>query len=332
MILAGDVGGTKCNLALYRRSGAKYQQIAKSRYDSHKFSSFEAVIAKFLSEVPGGAGEVDAGKIEAAGFGVAGPVIDYRVKATNLPWIVDKSALSEQLATRHVVLLNDLEATAYSLALLEPAEISILNRGVPAQRATQALLASGTGLGEAILFWNGDRYAVASSEGGHTDFAPRTECEIELLRYMKKSNEFVSVELILSGRGFRTVHEFLNASVRHPSFDGPEDDAAPEITRLGLEGKCPVCVETLDLWTAMYGAEAGNLALKVLARGGVWVAGGIAVKIRKKMEDGTFFRAFCAKEKFASLLSQIPVQMVLNEEAPLLGAMSQAAQAAGLEK
>jgi glucokinase len=173
---------------------------------------------------------------------------------------------------------------------------------------------------------------VASTEGGHTDFAPRTEREIELLRYMKKRNEYVSVELILSGRGFRTVHEFLDASVQHASFNGSEDDAAPEITHLALEGKCPVCVETLDLWTVMYGAEAGNLALKTLALGGVWVAGGIAVKIRKKMEDGAFFRAFCEKEKFSALLAQFPIQMVLNEDAPLLGAMSQAARAAGLRK
>jgi glucokinase len=332
MILAGDVGGTKCNLALYDVRGEEYQQIAKCRYESRKFPTFEAIITKFLSEIPSVTKKVDAEKIEAAGLGVAGPVLDYRVKATNLPWTVDGAALATQLATRHVVLLNDLEATAYSLALLPSSEISTLNRGVPAPRANQALIAAGTGLGESILFWNGDRYTVASTEGGHTDFAPRTEREIELLRHMKRRNEFVSVELILSGRGFRAVHEFLDASVRHPSFDGPDDDAAPEITRLGLEGLCPVCVQTLDLWTAMYGAEAGNLALKVLARGGVWVAGGIAVKIRKKMEDGEFFRAFCEKEKFGALLAQIPIQMVLNEEAPLLGAMSQAARSAGLRK
>jgi len=332
MILAGDVGGTKCNLALYDVRGEEYQQIAKCRYESRKFSTFDAIVTKFLSDIPSLTKKADAGKIEAAGLGVAGPVIDHRVKATNLPWTVDGAALATQLATRHVVLLNDLEATAYSLALLGPSEISTLNRGVPAPQTTQALVAAGTGLGEAVLFWNGDRYIVASSEGGHTDFAPRTEREIELLRHMKRRNESVSVELILSGRGFRAVHEFIDPSVRHPSFDGPEDDAAPEITRLGLEGQCPVCVQTLDLWTAMYGAEAGNLALKVLARGGVWVAGGIAVKIRKKMEDGAFFRAFCEKEKFGALLAQIPIQMVLNEEAPLLGAMSQAARAAGLRK
>jgi glucokinase len=256
--------------------------------------------------------------------------MDGRVKATNLPWIVDGEALKTQLSTKHVVLLNDLEATGYSLASLKPSEISTLNRGTPSPKSPQALIAAGTGLGEAILFWDGERYVVGSSEGGHADFAPRTEREIELLRYLKKRNEFVSEELILSGRGFRTIHEFLDPSVRHPSFDGPEADSAPEITRLGLAGKCPVCAQTLDLWVALYGAEAGNLALKVLARGGVWVAGGIAVKIRAKMEDGTFFRAFCEKEKFAGLMAQIPIYMVLNEEAPLIGAMTQAIRAVEL--
>lgn len=141
----------------------------------------------------------------------------------------------------------------------------------------------------------------------------------------------MSVELILSGRGFRIIHTFLDPSVQHPSFAERDlDAAAPEITRLALEGGCPVCVRTLDLWVSLYGSEAGNLALKTLARGGIWVAGGIAVKIRKKMEDGTFFRAFYEKEKFSALLAQIPIQMVLNEEAPLIGAMSQAVQAAGI--
>jgi glucokinase len=328
VILAGDIGGTKCNLALYELEHSSRRKMIDRRYESREFPDFDGVISKFLSDARREATFSGAFQIQAAGFGVAGPVIDRRVKATNLPWIVDASALSKQLATPHVVLLNDLEATAHSLALMSPAELSTLNRGTPVPNATQALLAAGTGLGESTLFWDGQRHVVASSEGGHVDFAPRTEQEIELLRFMKKQEEFVSVELILSGRGFRTIHTFLNASVQHPSFADPEADAAPEITHLGLEGKCPVCVETLDLWVSMYGSEAGNLALKVLARGGVWVAGGIAVKIRKKMEDGTFFRAFCAKEKFGPLLAQIPVQMVLNEEAPLIGAMSQAAKAA----
>jgi glucokinase len=330
MILAGDIGGTKCNLALFEFHGEDHKKVADHRYESHDFASFDEVIKEFLSDTSKQIRESAEGKIEAAGFGVAGPVIDHRVKATNLPWIVDGPTLAGQLATDHIVLLNDLEATGYGLAFMKPAEISTLNRGTPLPQSTQALLAAGTGLGEAILFWDGNHYVVASSEGGHTDFAPRTEREIELLRYMKKRHEFVSVELILSGRGFRTIHEFLDATVRHPSFDVPEADSAPEITQMALARQCSVCVETLNLWVSIYGAEAGNLALKVLARGGVWVAGGIAVKIRKKMEDGTFFRAFCEKEKFAALMAQIPIYMVLNEEAPLIGAMSQARLAAGL--
>ncbi len=229
-----------------------------------------------------------------------------------------------------MALLNDLEATGYSLERLAPEEISTLNRGNPSPQTTQALIAAGTGLGESILFWDGARYRVAGTEGGHADFSPRTEQEIELLRYLKRENEFVSIELILSGRGFRTIHSFLDASVQHSSFGGPDTDSAPEITHLALERKCPVCVRTLDLWVSIYGAEAGNLALRSLARGGVWVAGGIAVKIRKKMEDGAFFRAFCEKEKMGPLLAQIPIRMVLNEEAPLVGAMSRAVQVAGI--
>jgi glucokinase len=331
VILAGDIGGTKCNLAGYDVQGVSRRKIVHQRYDSRGFTAFEEIISKFLQDSRTEMEKAGVKGIEAAGFGVAGPVIDRRVKATNLPWVVDASAVSSQLGARHVVLMNDLEATAYSLAHLAPSELSSLNKGTPAPRATQALLAAGTGLGEAILFWDGNRYVVASTEGGHTDFAPRTEQEIEFLRYMKKQNEFVSVELILSGRGFRPIHMFLDSSVQHPSFASAEADAAaPEITRLALEGQCPVCVRTLDLWVSMYGAEAGNLALKTLARGGVWVAGGIAVKIRKKMEDGAFFKAFCEKEKFGVILAQIPVQMVLNEEAPLIGAMSQAMVAAGI--
>ena len=214
MILAGDIGGTKCNLALYEIRGKSHRKIIDQRYESREFPTFDEMISKFLSETR--AETKGAGKhyIEAAGFGVAGPVIDHRVKATNLPWIVDRATLAKQLGTPHVVLLNDLEATAHSLALMAPSELSTLNQGMPSPQSTQALLAAGTGLGEAILFWDGKQYLVASSEGGHTDFAPRTEQEIELLRYMKKQYEFVSVELILSGRGFRTIHAFLDASVQ----------------------------------------------------------------------------------------------------------------------
>ncbi len=332
MILAGDIGGTKCNLALYQRLPDGYRKIVHERYGSHQFPSFEQMLVKFLADAKAQISNQDAGPIEAAGFGVAGPVLDHRVKATNLPWVVDGASLTAQLATREIVLLNDLEATGYGLELLSPADVSLLNPGEQVPQAARALIAAGTGLGEAYLYSSGGRYVVGSSEGGHTDFAPRTDREIELLRFLKKTNDCVSVELILSGRGFRVIHEFLNPSIRHPSFEEHGADAAPEISHLGLSGECPVCAETLDLWVSMYGAEAGNLALKILARAGVWVAGGIAVKLRKKMEDGTFVKAFCRKEKFAGLLAKIPIHLVLNEDAPLLGALSQAAGKVKMEK
>ncbi|MGD0840296.1 MAG: glucokinase [Candidatus Acidiferrales bacterium] len=328
MILGGDVGGTKCNLALFEPRGDRLETVVVRRYPSNGFDKFEKIVAKFLEDARAELGHAPQ-KIEAAGFGVAGPVVAHRVKATNLPWVVDGAELAKQLGTRHIVLLNDLEACGYSIELLRPAELATLNAGQPAPRAAKVLIAAGTGLGEAILYWDGTRYFVASSEGGHADLAPRTEQEIELLRYLKKSEECVSWEMILSGRGFLTIHNFLDPSAKHPSFDQPGVDAAPEITEQGLAGTCAVCVRTLDLWTAMYGAEAGNMALRAIARNGVYIAGGIAVKILPKLKDGTFFRAFCHKAKFGAMLAQIPVHVVLNEKAPLLGAATQAARSVG---
>jgi glucokinase len=325
MILAGDIGGTKSNLALLDGKGDRLRIVFNYRYHSNEYTRFEDIIDDFLSRGRDFLSDSPAGRIQAAGFGVAGPVIGRGVRITNLSWGIDADALDRQLGTRHIVLLNDLEATGYSLACLAPEDVYILNEGQPAPRGTQALIAAGTGLGEAIVIWNGSRYVVCPSEGGHSDFAPRTEQEIELLRYLKTLYKFVSFELVVSGRGFLTLHEFLNKRIRHPSFDEAGADPAPEITRLGLAGSCPVCVETLDLFVTLYGAEAGNLALKALARGGVFVAGGIAPKILPKMQNGKFFTAFCEKEKFEELLSHIPIQIVLNEEAPLLGAAAEAA-------
>ena len=332
MILAGDIGGTKSNIALMEQrpdatAGQKgcLSVAFMHRYANHEYTRFDDIIDDFLGRAADYISASPRGRIAAAGFGVAGPVIGRGVRITNLTWGLDADVLERQLRTRHIALLNDLEATGYSLACLAPRDLCTLNEGTPAPHCTQALIAAGTGLGEAILTWNGSRYIVGPSEGGHSDLAPRTEQEIELLRYLKTMHPFVSFELVVSGRGFRTLHEFLNKNVRHPSFDEPGGDPAPEITRLGLEGGCPVCVETLDLFVTLYGAEAGNLALKALARGGVFVAGGIAPKILPKMQSGAFFRAFCEKEKFQELLSHVPIHMVLNEEAPLLGAAAEAA-------
>ena len=329
MILAGDVGGTKCNLALFEARLGTLRRVAQRRFDSNKYATFEEVVAEFARQTGESGSEAGRVKVTAAGFGVAGPVVNHQVRATNLPWVVDAASLARLLGIGRVILMNDLEATAHSLELLRPVELCVLNEGVPAPQASRALIAAGTGLGEAVLFWDGDRYVVAATEGGHADLAPRTEQEIELLRFMKKRYTQVSFELVLSGRGFRTIHEFLDPVLKHPGFDDPGADPAPGITQRGLAGTCTVCVQTLDIWTALYGAEAGNLALKVLARGGVYVAGGIAVKILKKLQEGTFLKAFCEKSKFGILLGQIPIYVVLNEDAPLLGAAAQAAAVVG---
>jgi len=321
LILAGDVGGTKCNLALFSEKGGTLTPVFKQRFASKEFSQFELIVKEFSRQA---AEHLDKERIVAAGFGIAGPVINGRVRATNLPWIVETQALVKELNVPHVVLLNDLGAWGHSLEQLPPEDFCVLNPGNPEPGGTRALLAAGTGLGESILAWDGGRYRVVPSEGGHSDFAPHTEQQIELLRFMRRRYPQVSWELILSGRGFRTLHEFLAPGVTHASFEDPDGDPAPEITRRGLDKSCRVCSDTLDLWTSMYGAEAGNLALKVLALGGVYVAGGIAVKILEKMKDGSFFRAFKDKWRFEPLLSNIPVSIVLNESAPLLGAAYEA--------
>ena len=321
MILAGDVGGTKCNLALFSEKNGKLTPVFKQRFASKDFAQFDLIVREFSLQA---APHLKKEKVRAAGFGVAGPVIDNRVRATNLPWTVDAATLATELNVSDVVLINDLGATGHSVEHLAPEEFCVLNPGQPEHGGTRALIAAGTGLGQSILVWDGGRYHVVPSEGGHSDFAPHTEQQIELLRFMRRRYPQVSCEHILSGRGFRTLHEFLNPKVVHPSFEEPGMDPAPEISRLGLSKECPVCVDTLDLWTAIYGSEAGNLALKVLALGGVYVAGGIAVKIIEKIKDGTFFTAFRDKWKFENLLGAIPVSVILNESAPLLGAAYEA--------
>jgi glucokinase len=321
VILAGDVGGTKCNLALFAEKNGKLEFVFRERFASKEFAQFDLIIREFSRRAAPYLGQE---KIRAAGFGVAGPVIDNRIHATNLPWIVDAEILAQEVGVKSIVLVNDLGATGHSLEHLPPEDFCVLNQGTPVPGASLALLAAGTGLGEGILFWDGNRYKVVPSEGGHSDYSPRSDQQIELLKFMRHRYPQVSWELILSGRGFRTLHEFIAPSVKHPIFEDPDADPAPFITKSGLDRSCPVCVEALDLWTNIYGAEAGNLALKVLALGGVYVAGGIAVKILPKMTDGTFFKAFQDKWHFEKMLADVPVSIVLNESAPLIGAAYEA--------
>ena len=319
MIVAGDLGGTKSNLGAFELQHGKLRLLTKKRFLSHDYPRAEDVIRAFIGELEG--------KVTAACFDVAGPVVDNVVQATNLPWIVDGKSLARLLGIGHVPLFNDLEATGYGLQVLEPQDFEVLHEGTLA-RANRVVIAAGTGLGETILFWDGEQHVPRATEGGHADLAPHTDIEIDLLRHLMKKYGTVDCETVLSGRGFLEIHQFLDPKAQHPSFSDPNVDAAPEITKRGLERSCPVCVRTLDLWVGIYGSEAGNFALRSLARGGVYVAGGIAVKILPKLKDGRFTAALADKGKFRGFLSQIPVYVVLNEDAPLLGSAHVASRAA----
>jgi glucokinase len=326
VILAGDIGGTKCNLALFEEHGSRLQLVFKRRYATCEFGSLESLLGKFFFECAAETGETPEGKIDAAGFGIAGAVVDGRLVANNIPWELTDSALARRLNLKleQLTLINDLVATAYGLVHLTPQDFLVLNAGAAQLNGNQALIAAGTGLGEAMIIWDGSRHRASPSEGGSADFAPRTEREIQLLHSLKKRLPRVSCEEIFSGRGFRKLHEFLDPAVVHPKFGEAESASASEITQNALAGTCPVCVEVLDWWIDAFGAEAGNLALRVLAYGGVYFAGGIVLKILSKLQQSSFCRSFADKGRLSSVLSKIPISVVLNEDAPLLGAAHQA--------
>jgi len=312
MLLAGDIGGTKTNMGLFEVRQGALVLVTDKRYPSREHKGLEEIVKDFVS--------VTGAKVTAASFGIAGPVVSNRVHAGNLPWIVDGATMAGELGLDRVRLLNDLEATAYGISVIGPNDFETIYPGVPAPQAPRVVIAAGTGLGEAILFWDGARHVPTATEGGHADFAPHTDQQADLWRFIKSRSEFVSNELILSGRGFRTLHEFLNPDVRHPGFDDSGIDPAPEITQNALAKTCPVCVAALDLWVEIYGSEAGNLIVRTVARGGVYVAGGIAVKILPLLKDGRFAAAVRHKEKMTDFLAQVPIHVILDEDCPLKGA------------
>jgi len=317
VILAGDVGGTKTALALFElRDGALVLE-REATLPSREFPAFEDAVARFLD---GGTRPA----VEAACLGVAGPVVNGRSVTTNLPWQLDEATLAASLPARRVRLLNDLEATGYGVLTLPPTALEPLQRGA-ARRGNMVLIAAGTGLGEALLIWDGQRHLVVASEGGHVDFAPRTDLETELLRFLRKELGRVSYERVLSGPGLYNVYRVLRDTGGLPEPSWLHDriatgDPSAVVSEVGLAGGHPLCVQALDLFVSVYGAEAGNLALKALAVGGVFVGGGIAPKIRAKLADGTFVTAFCDKGRFAELMASIPVSLVLEPRAALLGA------------
>ncbi len=317
MLLAGDVGATKTLLALFEAHGGALAPVRETALPSRDFVRFEDAIARFL-----GAGPRES--IEAACFGVAGPVVDGRCVTTNLPWQLDERELAARIPAGRVRLLNDLEAMGWGVLALPSSALATLQAGTP-RAGHRVLLAAGTGLGEALLIWDGERHAVIACEGGHADFAPRTDLEMELLRFLRKESGHVSYERVLSGPGLVNIYRFLReqGGVSEPQWlrDRIErEDPSAVVSEVGLAGGHPLCVQALDLFVSIYGAEAGNLALKALAVGGVFLGGGIAPKIRAKLEDGTFTAAFCDKGRFAELLASIPVRLVLEPRAALLGA------------
>ena len=281
--------------------------------------SFDVVVTEFLGNQTGG--------LDAACFGVAGPVIDGRAQITNLPWTLDEAALAKRTSAARVKLLNDLEATAYGVIFLHDDERSVLNTGATPRRTGHiAVIAAGTGLGEALLYYDGTHYHPIASEGGHADFAPRTDEEIELLRYLRASLKgHVSYERLLSGPGIYNIYCFLRDTryAVEPAWLAEKlgsGDPSATIAANGLSGADPLCVKTLDLFANIYGAEAGNLALKGLALGGVFVAGGIAPKVLPALRNGSFMRGFTDKGRFANLVERLPVNVSLNPRTALLGA------------
>jgi glucokinase len=316
VILVGDIGGTKTVLALVRPTGSGRDTVRETVFASREHARFDDLLSIFLkneTELPA-----------AICLGVAGPVLDGRCHTTNLPWLLDERDLGRALGVQAVRLLNDVEAAAFGVLGLRDDEVATLNAGRRSV-GNVALIAAGTGLGEAILAWDGRRYVPVPSEGGHADFAPRTDREIALLRFLRAEFGRVSSERVISGPGLHNIYRFLRDTGTGDEPDWLRDelaegDPAAVIARVGLEKRHPLCVEAVDLFISLYGAEAGNLALKSFAVGGVFVAGGIAPKMIDKLRDGAFMTAFTAKGRYRSFMESIPVTVSLNPRTPLLGA------------
>lgn len=325
MILAGDIGGTKVNLAFFSEDlRLKPENFAS--YPSRDYSSLEEIVLKFLSE--------RGLKITYACFGIAGPVKHGQVEVTNLPWVIVGKGLTRALGVKHAWLINDLEANAQGISGLARTDFVVLNAGEDHAVGNAAIISAGTGLGEAGLFWDGNRHLPIASEGGHSDFAPRTDLDFELHAYLRKRFGQVEWEHILSGPGQFHIYEFLRDTKRgvEPKWLAAElqkEEPPRVVTRAAMEGRCPMCMKALDLFVGYYGAEAANLALKVLATGGVYIGGGIAPKIIEKLKGGGFMKAFVGQSRMKSLLEAMPVLVIMNDKTALIGAARFAAAQSG---
>lgn len=323
--LAGDIGGTKTRLAVATVQGSKVLIEHEASFPSQAYPRFENLLGEFLSgtAMPG-----------CAAFGVAGPVQGRAVQTTNLPWHIDADALQRRFGFASCILLNDLEATAYGLPALAPEELLTLQAGVINACGNAAVIAAGTGLGEAGLYWDGRQYRPFATEGGHASFSPANEQEFALLRYLQQQHQHVSWERVASGMGLLSLHGFLRqyrrVAVPHWLSDEMQSgDAASAISAAALAGSDEICVETLRWFVRMLGAEAGNLALKIMSRGGLYLGGGIAPKILPLLKNGEFLEAFLNKGRMRPQLEAMPVRVILNDRAALYGPALRAAQLAG---
>lgn len=318
MIIAGDMGGTNTRLALVEKEAGQLQIRALELFPSAKYSGLQDVVKEFLAKQ-----QITVAK---ACIGVAGPVQNGRCNAMNLPWVIDAQEIAEANGIRQVSVINDLEANAYGIDCLGPSDLVTLNAGASGAVGNGAVVSAGTGLGEAGMYWDGKHFHPFATEGGHTDFAPRNQLEFELYQYLLKEFDHVSYERIVSGPGLVNIYRFLIASGHgeEPAWLAEEmkqADHAACISNAALAGRSPVCEQALDLFLELYGTEAGNMALKVMARGGVWLGGGIVVKVLKRLQaTGGFLTAFCGKGRLRRLMEDIPVRVILNDKTALLGA------------
>ena len=317
MILAGDIGGTNARLAYFQARNGNLQLVSERVFPSREHSEFGEIVTEFLSGS-------DA-RPEAACFGIAGPVQNGRVETSNLPWVIEQSRLAKEIRLPQTLLINDLEANAWGIGALSQTDLVPLNEPKGAVTGNQAVIAPGTGLGEAGLFWDGARHHVFACEGGHADFAPQGELQIELLRFLSARFGHVSYERILSGPGLLNVYEFLRDTGRGKESPDlalamTQGDPSAAISRAALGGTDQLAGQAMDLFVAVYGAEASNLALKTLATGGLFLGGGISPKILPKLTAPLFMEAFINKGRMRPLVGAMPVYVITNDKAGLLGA------------
>ncbi len=323
MLLAGDIGGTKTVLALIDETQGVRRPLQETRFPSDEYRSLETIIAQFLAD--------NAAAVDVAAFGIAGPVVNGRVEVTNLPWVIDAAVISQTFGIPHVHLLNDLEAIANAVPHLEPDDLHTLHPGTAEPEGALAVIAPGTGLGEAFLTWNSrsssrGRYQAHPSEGGHAAFGPSNDDQMALLRFLHGRYNHVSYERVCSGIGIPNLYDFWRQDGRYPEPDwlaqaiAQAEDPTPVIVNAAVHDKIPLCQAALNMFIDILGNEAGNLALKVLATGGVYIGGGIPPRILPYLEQPRFLQAFRRKGRFTDLMTKMPVHVIRNPKAALLGA------------